>query len=221
MTREIKEVAKEAFELNDWLMGTKTGGVEAPRIMISCEDRGDSVVIAWRHPETCGLSDCRYHYSDLSVQEDVFSIDAEHNMLLLNGNNDVFCLDGWPELAESISDFLLKWELNYPPIKDHIRLLAEEVDRFYHGYDTYGYWDAVDDTEANIARIEAELRTAAEAQIASDSEKELQNIAEEAELNENLESAESAKFLAWKLNLARIKMPDPEDSSDPTELPFS
>ena len=57
----LKEIVLEAFDLEDWLRGSASGGIDAPRIILSVErPQEDTVLVKWTEAETCGLSDCRY-----------------------------------------------------------------------------------------------------------------------------------------------------------------
>ena len=58
-----KDIALKAFYLQDYITGTETGGIEPPRIIteVRCLD-GQAVDIEYTYPETCGLSDVRYHH---------------------------------------------------------------------------------------------------------------------------------------------------------------
>ncbi len=113
-------IAKDAFNLFDMLNGHISGGIVAPRILLSATKKDDgSVAISWRHPETCGLSDVRYHYTDTSAHTDIYSYD-ENGYLLLNGSSDPFhILDeaDFSELRPLIQAFLDKWKLKYPEKK--------------------------------------------------------------------------------------------------------
>ena len=57
----IAKIATAAFDLEDYITGSRTGGVEAPRIILSVKEHSNVVDIEYTYPETCGLSDCRYH----------------------------------------------------------------------------------------------------------------------------------------------------------------
>ena len=69
MADTYQEIAVKAFELRDWITGTDTGGIEPPRIILGIttakesSEKGVRVDIDYTYPETCGLSDCRYHHS--------------------------------------------------------------------------------------------------------------------------------------------------------------
>ena len=39
------------------------------------------------------------------------------------------------------------------------RVLAADIDKFSEEYDTYEYWDAVDDREENVSRIYCDLQS--------------------------------------------------------------
>ena len=62
MTAE--EIAIEAFSTEDMLTGSRSGGIEAPRIIRSVSGDSVCVDIHYTYPETCGLSDVRYHNTE-------------------------------------------------------------------------------------------------------------------------------------------------------------
>ena len=105
------QMAIDAFDLMDWITGTITGGIEAPRIMINVEGQDENtVVITWRNPETCGLSDCRYHNTDIKPHKDVFRIMDKR--LEYNGKtDDIFDIADWPECQQKIDEFYARWGL--------------------------------------------------------------------------------------------------------------
>ena len=113
------EMAKEAFNLCDIITGIESGGIEAPRIMVKATRQTDGTVsILWHHPKTCGLSDCRYHYLDLAMHEDIYTLKG--NVLLLNGKSIVLGVakELFPESRSMILEFLERWHLDYPGISE-------------------------------------------------------------------------------------------------------
>ena len=81
----IKKIAEDAFELQNWITGTETGGVEAPRQIINIDQLQDgSVAIIWQNPATCGLSDCRYHNTDTVPHVSLYKVIK--NRLYVNGD---------------------------------------------------------------------------------------------------------------------------------------
>lgn len=115
------EMAKEAFNLCDIITGIESGGIEAPRIMVKATRQTDGTVsILWHHPKTCGLSDCRYHYLDLSTHEELYTLKS--SVLLINGKNVFGVIKGlFPESRSMILEFLEKWNLNYPEIGENLQ----------------------------------------------------------------------------------------------------
>ena len=111
MKTELKQVAIDAFDLLDRLTGSITGGIEAPRIKVNMEEQDENtVVITWKNPETCGLSDCRYHNTDLEPHKDVFKLTGD--VLEYNGRTrDIFGVAEWPEYQQEVNDFYVKWGL--------------------------------------------------------------------------------------------------------------
>ena len=88
MTDSIVSMVTEAFELQDWIRGTSTGGIEPVRnvLKVDVENKGEEtrVTVSWDYPETCGLSDCVYHVVDPhAVRKSVFVY--KQNSLALEG----------------------------------------------------------------------------------------------------------------------------------------
>ena len=104
------DMIKEAFDLQDFITGTKTGGIEAPRILVDIKQLDDTAVsVSWRNPATCGLSDCRYHNLDTGIHTDVFRLEGK--TLAVNGKTDVFGLAGWEndkDIISPVREFILK-----------------------------------------------------------------------------------------------------------------
>ena len=110
-TTDLKQIAIDAFDLIDWITGTITGGIEAPRIRMDVEEQDENtVVVTWRNPKTCGLSDCRYHNTDLKPHKDVFRL--INNKLEYNGKtDDIFGVTDWSECQQRVDDFYTRWRL--------------------------------------------------------------------------------------------------------------
>ena len=112
---ELKDIAKDAFKTRDLINGHESGGIEAPSILVDVRELEDGgVAVDWKHPETCGLSDCRYHYLDLSVKTFVYRLFG--NMLTLNGSTDIFGTMWVTESKELAEKFYDRWNLA-PQIK--------------------------------------------------------------------------------------------------------
>lgn len=110
------QLALEAFALSDSIVrGELSGGIDAPRIVISAEEKEDgSVVVCWKNPYTCGLSDRTYHYTDTSPHEDLYRI--RDNRLEVNGELEQFGMDSYPDIViptswDLIEPFFKKWGL--------------------------------------------------------------------------------------------------------------
>jgi len=100
------DVAKDAFETADYITGVLTGGVEAPRKLLKARVSKEGVEIDYTYPETCGLSDARYHDTRAGKTfTDVFSYVG--GKLAVNGNTDIFGINGWndPDINKMASDF--------------------------------------------------------------------------------------------------------------------
>lgn len=106
----IIECIKDAFDIQDGIAGTLSGGIEAPRILKSIEEVNGCYIVKWQNSETCGLSDCRYHNIDISVHTDVFELCD--NQIIMNGSLNVFEYDEW--VKDLISGFYQRWNLKEP-----------------------------------------------------------------------------------------------------------
>ncbi len=108
----IKEIALEAFDLQDWLSGTMSGGIDAPRMLVDVVVVNETTVdITWRNQETCGLSDCRYHNTDLKLHTDRFTLNE--NILTMN-DGEVFPVTSWgndPDIMDKIEGFTQKHQI--------------------------------------------------------------------------------------------------------------
>jgi len=107
----FEEAAREAFVLQDWITGTETGGIEAPRIVEKIVPAENGIDIFWRNPETCGLSDCRYHNVDTSTHVDTYRI--EEHTLMCNGKPFVDEVQA-PEYEAKIESLYKKYALTMP-----------------------------------------------------------------------------------------------------------
>ena len=109
--KNLKEIAIDAFETMNWILGNETGGVEGPEVFIGVEELEDgSVALDWKHPETCGLSDVRHHYEDLSVKRMIFKLKGD--VLTVGGRTDVF---ESPVFSKDLAiDFFDRWNLAIP-----------------------------------------------------------------------------------------------------------
>ena len=109
---KIKDMVVDAFNLQDWLSGTMSGGIDAPRILMDVNPVNDfTVSVKWRNQETCGLSDCRYHNTNLQPHIDTFTLN--NNMLSMNGS-EVFHVTGWeddPDIMTKIEEFSQKYHV--------------------------------------------------------------------------------------------------------------
>ena len=87
MTEFIKEWALKAWELDRTLIGDLSGGIDPVKQMISCTVVDQhNVVILYDLPETCGLSDVRYHVVDpCKVRTDRFEF-KEDGTIIMNGD---------------------------------------------------------------------------------------------------------------------------------------
>ena len=111
--RNLKEIAEDAFETMNSILGNETGGIEGPEVLVGVKELEDgSVAVDWRHPETCGLSDVRYHYADLSVKTFIYRLTG--NILTLDGSPDIFGSPWVTESKELAKKFYDRWSLAVP-----------------------------------------------------------------------------------------------------------
>lgn len=95
----------------DWISGTLSGGADGCRKITEIEADTDTATIYWHYPETCGLSDCRYHYTDpITCHEDKFTL-RDDDTLIVDGT--VFDMDDdipFKDLVmPMVYKFLVKW----------------------------------------------------------------------------------------------------------------
>lgn len=121
MDNRFANIALAAFDALDWIIGTMTGGIEAPRILDSIEvneitDDHAIIKVSYTHPATCGLSDCRYHDSRAGKYfEHCYVI--KDNTITLNGDEDIFSIKGWEkdqDIMGMVHCFYDKFGLKYP-----------------------------------------------------------------------------------------------------------
>ena len=123
----VEEIARAAFELQDWINGSETGGIEPPRIIRdvaeTSTDRGQKVEIEYTFPRTCGLSDCLYHHEGAGkLYREVFYLKGDRLLveeveptscgLMIKLSDKVFDKSTWlDEVNRDIADFYKKWNL--------------------------------------------------------------------------------------------------------------
>lgn len=111
----IKDIAKEAFELETWFIGSLSGGIEPPRDIHSVTRHKDgSVIITYSKPATCGLSDCRYHNTDTGEHIAVYTFN--NGQIQLDGGDVFPSISGWndPEYAEKAAEFFTRYGYKVP-----------------------------------------------------------------------------------------------------------
>ncbi len=86
---DIKQTAKDIFETTDWITGTLTGGIEAPRIILNIKEDGDTISIVYTHPELSGYPDCRYH-DTRAGKTDTVDYKFDGYKVFANGKLDIF-----------------------------------------------------------------------------------------------------------------------------------
>lgn len=102
------DLVRDYYDTESWIIGNESGGIEAPHVILSVEEEDEKVIAKWQNPETCGLSDCRYHYADTSVHEDVFTL--QDGILRRNGETALFnVFIDVPFETDIIKKFTDKW----------------------------------------------------------------------------------------------------------------
>ena len=101
------ECVKDAFEVQNYIIGTLSGGVDGPRILESVEETDGQIAVKWHNPKICGLSDCVYHNIDISTHTDTYEFVG--NKIKMNGSDKIFTEDPW--VNEEIENFFSKWGL--------------------------------------------------------------------------------------------------------------
>ena len=105
----MKEVTTSSFR-ETWAMrawkaeigfdGNLNGGIGPVKQLHKCIADGDTVMIQYRYPVTCGLSDVRYHVTDpYRIRTDIFHF-TKTGRILMNGKPflDAFVAsDPWNE----------------------------------------------------------------------------------------------------------------------------
>ncbi len=115
--KNLTRIAEEAFELEAWFIGSLSGGIEPPPEVDSViEDGNGSVSIIYHLPETCGLSDCRYHNTDTDKHIVTYTLSEDGCRLLRNGGEAFPSITGWgdPEYTDKAAEFYKKWHLDAP-----------------------------------------------------------------------------------------------------------
>ena len=114
-------IALAAFDTFDFINGTKTGGIEAPRVLeeIRIDIEGNGIVnatVSYTYQATCGLSDVRYHDTRAGeFFEDHYIISKDS--ITLNGDEDIFDLKGWErdrDIMDRARKFYDKFGFKYP-----------------------------------------------------------------------------------------------------------
>ena len=112
--QNLLKIAEEAFELEAWFIGSLSGGIEPSPITDSVTKNEDgSVSITYHLPETCGLSDCRYHNTDTDKHTVTYALSEDGCRLLLDGGDIFPSIAGWgdEEYMNKAAEFYDKWHL--------------------------------------------------------------------------------------------------------------
>ena len=92
MRKITKETIKKIFDFQDWIIGSESGGIEGPRILLGIEENENGFTVKYTWPEVCGLSDCPYHDTRAGkIYTDVYTYDGDR--LLRNGSSDILEMD--------------------------------------------------------------------------------------------------------------------------------
>ena len=120
--REITNMFNDMIETQNWYIGTNSGGIDAPHILIAIDVQADgaSAQVSWKLPSTCGLSDVRYHPIDTSVHRDMYRFD--NGKISCNGDPNIFgdarsvewADDGMAPEEKMAAKFYAKWGFENP-----------------------------------------------------------------------------------------------------------
>ena len=72
--QKLKDLAKDIFNTRDQIEGYTSGGIDAPKYIISVRELNNLVTIKYKYAPVCGLSDCQYH-----AVQDEFSMEYHFN----------------------------------------------------------------------------------------------------------------------------------------------
>ncbi len=104
-------IALDAFNQRDYINGTMSGGIEAPRVILGIRTPSEGTVkIDYTYQETCGLSDCRYTDKRAGkVYTETYAVSG--NRVTRDGNPDLFGIKNWgdPDLDKIEREFYERW----------------------------------------------------------------------------------------------------------------
>ena len=104
----VKEWALKAWKLEGLFNGIISGGIDPVKRMISCSAKGNTVSIKYDFPETCGLSDVRYHVTDPNrIRTDVFVF--TDGKILMNGKTFPGEWENEPWTADEAKEFIREY----------------------------------------------------------------------------------------------------------------
>lgn len=109
----IEKLATEVFDLDDYIIGAMSGGIEAPRMIKNVIRKNDrEAVILFEYPAIGGYSDCHYHDTRAGKL-----YEARYHMA--NGRLSIKTTKGWterifehaeyPEVLKKIAEFKKKY----------------------------------------------------------------------------------------------------------------
>ncbi len=112
------QIAMRAFEIQDYIRGTESGGIDPIRKITNVTEEADIVDIEYTYPATCGLSDVRYHVTDHGkIFHETYRIDDNRIYRMDDGkwNPKIFRIF-WemPEITAKIEDFYRIYGLKKP-----------------------------------------------------------------------------------------------------------
>ena len=116
MDTNYEQVARDIFDIIDYINGSLSGGIEAPRRVLDVTADENAVSILYTYSPICGLSDCVYHDTRAGKNyTDTFEF--SENKILLNGEENIFA-----KAAQGFED------------TDYVK---EAIDGFYAKYPVY------------------------------------------------------------------------------------
>ena len=102
-------IAIDAFDLEQHIEGTLTGGIAPIKILLGIQVVDDeAIAIKYTYPNTCGLSDCRYHVTDAG--KELSSLyEFKNDKLYINGKE---AFESCDLVDREIKEFYNKWGFN-------------------------------------------------------------------------------------------------------------
>ncbi len=111
-TKNVK-IAMDAFELEQDIDGELSGGIDPVKILLGVQVVNDKTIeVKYTYPETCGLSDVRYHVANAGKELSKM-YEFKNNRIYIDGKDDlfVFAMEFDDSYKEKVKGFYNKWNL--------------------------------------------------------------------------------------------------------------